>query len=108
MRLPNIESALIPPEKLRDYLLSPNHPIGRYKAAFFRSLGYEQDEWEALEHDIRSLLTGNAEEKDVTEYGTKYSILGSITEPNGRSTNHRVYMDYTHGRGCAEIRDGLS
>jgi Domain of unknown function (DUF6883)/Domain of unknown function (DUF4926) len=78
---------LILPEKLRDYLLSPNHPIGRYKAAFFRSLGYEQDDWEALEHDIRSLLTGNAEEMDVTEYGTKYSILGPITGPNGRSTN---------------------
>ncbi|HET7673949.1 MAG TPA: hypothetical protein VFL54_00355 [Gammaproteobacteria bacterium] len=40
MKLPNAGAAVILPEKVRDYLLSPTHPIGRYKAAFFRSQGY--------------------------------------------------------------------
>jgi hypothetical protein len=87
VKLPNIESAMILPEKLRDYVLSPNHSIGRYQAAFVRSLGYDQDSWETLESDFRSLLTGDAKLIEVTEYGRKYRILGSITGPNGRSAN---------------------
>jgi hypothetical protein len=34
MKLPNAERAEAPPEKLRDYLLSPSHPVGRFKARF--------------------------------------------------------------------------
>lgn len=87
MKLPNIDFAIIRPEKLRDYLLSSSHPIGRYKAVFFRSLGYEKDSWTVLESDIRSLLAGDADEIEITKYGSKYGILGSITGPNGRSAN---------------------
>lgn len=72
---------------MRDYLLSPSHSIGRYKAAFFRSLGYDQANWETLAIDLRSLLTGDAEQIDVTEYGVKYEIRGSVTGPNGRTAN---------------------
>jgi len=39
MKLPNSENAVVPPEKLRDYILSPVHPVGRFKSAFFRGLG---------------------------------------------------------------------
>jgi hypothetical protein len=35
MNLPAADRALIQPEKLRDYLLSTEHPVGRFKAAFF-------------------------------------------------------------------------
>jgi len=42
-------AAIIAPEKLRDYILSTAHPIGRYKSAFFRSLGYTQVHWQQLE-----------------------------------------------------------
>jgi hypothetical protein len=84
MNLPNAEAAIVPPDKLRDYLLSPTHPIGRYKAAFFRSQGYYQDNWETLAGDIRSLLSASATRLEATEFGTKYRISGNITEPNGR------------------------
>jgi hypothetical protein len=80
----NRNAAVIPVEKLRNYLLSPTHPIGRYKATFFRTLGYDQGNWQVLEADLRSLLLLNAEQLDVTEYGRKYAITGSITGPNGR------------------------
>lgn len=45
MKLPERDRAIIDAEKLRDYLLSPSHPVGRFKAAFFASLGYTQANW---------------------------------------------------------------
>ena len=52
MRLPGAEHARIEPEKIREYLLSPDHPVGRFKARFFASLGYERSRWEALRDDL--------------------------------------------------------
>lgn len=53
VQLPSADRAMIPAEKLRDYVLSPVHPVGRFKAAFFGSLGYRQDDWPRLESDLR-------------------------------------------------------
>lgn len=85
VELPNAEAAIISPEKFREYLLSPTHPIGRYKAALFRLYGYRQDRWDVLENDIRSILTNSADVLESTEYGTKYVVRGSITGPGGRT-----------------------
>jgi len=57
MKLPNADNAVIPTEKLRDYLLLSSHPVGGFKAVFFRALGYTDNDWERLEADIRSMLT---------------------------------------------------
>lgn len=84
MNLPNAEKAIIPLEKVRYYLLSPIHPIGRYKAAFFRSHGYEQTDWEILTNDIRSILSEDATLTEATEFGVKYTITGNIAGPNDR------------------------
>ncbi len=48
MKLPNADQAIIPPEKIRDYLLSSSHPIGKFKAVFFKSIGYNEDNWQQL------------------------------------------------------------
>jgi hypothetical protein len=37
--LPNADRAVIEPAKLRDYLLSTVHPLGRFKARFCTALG---------------------------------------------------------------------
>jgi predicted AAA+ superfamily ATPase len=50
----NRNAAVIPAEKLRDDLLSPTHPIGRSKATFFRTLGYDPSNWQVLDGDLRS------------------------------------------------------
>lgn len=89
MKFENIHTAEVPARKVRDYLLSPNHPIGRYKANFFRSLGYDQAQWEVLAADLHALLIENAEPVETTEFGTKYEIRGHISGPNGR-TGHIV------------------
>ena len=82
---PNSEVAAIPAEKLKDYLLSPSHPIGRFKSSFVRALGYEANEHGILEAGIRSLLVGSAEETEKTEFGTKYLVRGTVVGPSGRS-----------------------
>jgi hypothetical protein len=77
-------TAIISRDKITGYLLSPSHPIGRYKAAFFASIGYSVDAPEVLERDLRELLGTEIAELDVTEYGRKFSSRGLITGPNGR------------------------
>ncbi len=84
MKLPNTDSAIIPREKLQDYLLSQSHPVGRFKAAFFRSLGYSIDNWDALERDIRSLLSNEVGNSQETEYGGKFEVRGEICGPTGQ------------------------
>lgn len=34
-KLPNAEQAVVEPAKVRDYLLSSAHPVGRFKAVVF-------------------------------------------------------------------------
>jgi hypothetical protein len=41
--LPNADRAIVPEAKVRDYLLSNAHPVGRFKAVFFIALGYSAE-----------------------------------------------------------------
>lgn len=87
MRLPNADQAVIPPEKVRDYLLSFSQPVGKFKAVFFRALGYTSDHWEWLEADIRAILIHEASVGEETEYGQKFEVRGRITGPARRSAD---------------------
>ena len=55
MFLPNGSEARIDPAKLREYLLSSSHPIGRFKHPFFAGLGYSKERWQRLETDLLEL-----------------------------------------------------
>jgi hypothetical protein len=84
--LPNAERAVIERAKLRDYLLSRTHPVGRFKATFFRSLGYEARRWKRLEADIRAQhLPRPTRELPITPYGRKYVIRATLVGPSGKS-----------------------
>ena len=48
MLLPNADKAQIDERKLSGYLLSPTHPVGRFKASFFFAMGFDQDDSESL------------------------------------------------------------
>jgi hypothetical protein len=87
MKLPNAGLALIPAEKLRDYLLSSTHPVGRFKAVFFRSLGYTSGHWQSLEADIRSLLENDVEFGEQTDFGQKFEVKGRIIGPAGKTAS---------------------
>ena len=85
MRLPHLDRAVIDPAKLQDYILSTAHPLGRFKAHFFASLGYSAENWEQLETGIRNLIAVAEARLGVkTEYGQKYEVRGLMTGPNGR------------------------
>ncbi len=88
MKFTELKGGRVAPEKVRDYLLSREHPVGRFKAAFFRSLGYAQDQWNILAGDLET----HAAEGDVGEgvtgpYGTKYEVRGTLRGPSGAEAN---------------------
>jgi hypothetical protein len=88
MRLPKAEHAIVDPSKVRDYLLSPQHPVGRFKAAFFSSLGFEAEDWESLR---LALLThardGEASPEIASLYGKKFRVRGMLQGPNGKTAS---------------------
>ena len=78
--------AIIDPRKLRDYLLSDEHPDGRSKAHYLVLLGYEQDHWERLAEDLRQqILPLDARHLEDSPWGSKYEILGVLRGPSGRT-----------------------
>ena len=74
--LPAVEHAYIDPTKVRDYLLSVEHPVGRFKAVVFQALGYKAEEWETLRNDLLALAR-TAEAADVSV---------TTKDPAGKST----------------------
>jgi hypothetical protein len=84
LKLPNRENAYISSAKLINYLLSKTHPIGRWKAKFFRSLGFNETNLDFLEQGLISII--NSEDvKDVIPliFGKKYIVEGSLKTPAG-------------------------
>ena len=88
MQIPNADRAVIEPAKLHGYLLSPSHPIGRFKAAFFLALGYTSEDWRQLEVDLRSQhLSQDATPGERSAYGQKYTIRAMLMGPSGSSAD---------------------
>lgn len=86
MLLPNADRATIDPAKLRDYLLSPTHPIGRFKARFFEALGFVPARWQELGEALRiQHLTQDAESAGIARSGQKYTIRAILNGPNGQA-----------------------
>ena len=84
MKLPNAERAVIDERKVRDYLLSRTHPIGRFKASFFARAGFTSADWQRLVRQLRSLVIhGQAVLGESSQYGQKYLISGTLTGPGG-------------------------
>jgi hypothetical protein len=86
--LPGVEQAVVESSKIRDYLLSVSHPVGRFKAVVFTSLGYAPEDWTKLRDDLLSLArTGEVRPGQGSEYGQKYEVSGTLQGPNGRTRN---------------------
>jgi hypothetical protein len=84
--LPGAEKAIVDPAKVRDYLLSSAHPVGRFEARFFEALGYTANAWQTLQDDLLLLAaTGESALSRANQYGEKYEVVGSLVGPNGRT-----------------------
>lgn len=81
-----MDRAVVDERKIREYLLSESHPVGRFKAAFFSSLGYSGNGWQALASELQLHAKENEAlpTKDNT-YGQKYEIRGRIRGPSGKT-----------------------
>jgi len=81
--MPLYNSAIVPIEKITDYLLSESHPRGSMKAVWFNRLGFELADPERLIEALVQHASLEVNETTITEYGTKYTILGKLLGPSG-------------------------
>lgn len=85
MRLPNADSAVVDELKLLSYLLSDEHPVGRFKAAFFRSLGYGPGDWRLLQEALlEHARTGQASAEATSAHGQKFRVHAMLQGLSGR------------------------
>ena len=91
MSLPNADRAIVDPAKIRDYLLAMAHPVGRFKARFFASLGYAAAQWELLRDDVLAVgRSGSVCNETATNYGRVFEVDGILNAPSGRSVAVRT------------------
>lgn len=85
MKLPHAEHARVDREKITDYLLSPSHPDGAGKAAFFTGYGFRAEEWEVFAKALRNHGQTHPVVKVVdSNFGSRYAIDGILETPDGR------------------------
>jgi hypothetical protein len=85
VKLPNWEPAEVPREKVTDYLLSPTHPRGRDKEAFFVHIGFRLQAWEEPADALREYTDRyQLASPTDTRYGTPYAVEGSLRTRSGR------------------------
>lgn len=84
MKLPRSDSAIVEDAKVRDYLLSPDHPIGRFKARVFNAVGYRNENWQRLRDDLVALATVvDAELVHSSQVGQRWVGTGQLRGPTG-------------------------
>lgn len=83
--MPRADRATVPPPKLRDYALNPEHATGRNKARVFASeLGIGRHDWEFLaEQLLAGVLSTPVTRIDVDAFGTRYEVVVSVDGLNG-------------------------
>ena len=82
MLVPGSERAVIDPAKVRDYLLSPSHPVGRFKGQFFLGLGFLAEDWGAFARALREQhLTLEATASQPDQYGQRFVVRAILQGP---------------------------
>jgi hypothetical protein len=91
MLLPHADHAVVDEAKICDYLLSTAHPVGRFKARVFLSLGYTIETWTRLHDDLlHHGRTGVVQRIERSAYGMKVVISARLEGPNGTSKQFRT------------------
>lgn len=74
--LPNAEFAIVPIEKLKDYALNRDHPVGKHKAAVFESaLGITiNDALFLRDRILDALLSNDAILTGQDKFGQRYQM----------------------------------
>jgi hypothetical protein len=85
VNIPGAERAVLDPAKVQNYLLSPEHPVGRAKARFFAQLGFSRENWTILRDELSRYAGLDAQLGAATRFGQKYQVHGTIKGPSGRT-----------------------
>ncbi len=84
MEIPNKAKAQVPLEKITDYLLSDSHTVGKSKAKYFRSYGFNEDNASDLVNSLLGIAHNNSvKDYEKSSFGTKYVLDGELETPNG-------------------------
>lgn len=91
MKLPNRENAYVPLAKIKDYLLSETHSVGRSKAKFFRLAGFKEDNLKLLERGLIAIAySEEVKEVSSSRHGARYVLDGPLRTPDGRTVQIRT------------------
>jgi hypothetical protein len=91
MKLPNHEKAVVPREKIVDYLLSFIHKDGRAKAEFFTKFGFASENWQAFADALKLHAARHEISKtEASPFGMRYIIEGELKTPDERNPKVRV------------------
>ena len=86
MKLPNADKAIVPSDKITDYLLSLTHLDGRDKAAFFIVFGFSPEAPKLLEAALLKQAEAQAVVRSVANtFGVRYVIEDELETPDGRN-----------------------
>jgi hypothetical protein len=84
MKLPRADRVQIDDRKVREYLLSQTHPVGRFKARVFAAVGFHEATARAFVAELRRIAeSGEVDETEDTEFGRKYTVPGELRGPSG-------------------------
>jgi hypothetical protein len=94
LKLPNADRAFVDVAKLRDYCLSPTHPVGKHKARVFASVLGLTD---ADAAELRLALLEAARTLDVVtgeqdDYGQRYTLDLILAGPAGQATVRSTWI----------------
>ena len=104
MKLPNCDRATVADAKVRDYLLSPSHPVGRFKSTFFNVLGFTVNEWEKLREALLTLVrSAEADLGQSSPFGQKFEVRGTLQGPSGRQASVVTVWMLPTGRDTAHF-----
>ena len=93
MKLPGADRVRIDELKVRGYLLSPTHPVGRFKARVFAALGFGEGSTEPFVAEMRRIAAGGeVAEVEDTAFGRKYTVFGDLTGPAGSARVLTVWI----------------
>jgi len=93
LKVPRADQVQIDERKVRGYLLSPTHPVGRFKARLFASLGFTEATADAFIAEIRRIVAdGEVSDAEDTEFGRKYTVPGELKGPAGAARVLTVWI----------------
>lgn len=90
-----LDEAIIPREKLTNYLLIPQRKND--KSGFLAQAGFTQDNPDLPEQAIRQLIAKNEASLDrQNEYGTFYRVIGNLYGPNDVLLTVTIWIQLTN------------